>query len=82
METSSTSSTVEVDIEVGRVADRVHGSVVSFHGLEFFINTPSTCCSCSGCCCCCRAPKQILHETRYSQVMKLSLSLICYCHPV
>jgi len=72
LSTVSTVWTVDVStvVDVGVEQDitcssDVQGSVVSFHGLNYYTNTPTTN---RGCCCrncCCSAPKQLLHDVRY-----------------
>ena len=66
-------STVSTVVDIGVEQDitcssDVQGSVVSFHGLNYYTNTPTTnrgCCCRNCCCCCCAAPKQLLHDVRY-----------------
>jgi len=58
MRSSYTLRTVEVE----RQTSSVHGSTVSFHDINYFVNAPATDRRCSGCCC--TASKQILHDVR------------------
>ena len=64
-ETVCTFSTVDVEA-LKQEASVGHGSTVSFHGLNYFVDGPRSN-GCSSSCCCCRVfPKQILFDQRYN----------------